>query len=134
MTNKEIFDLADHAVDKIDLVLGNYFELEQRNPVEKILLETVSQAVRKAKTEAFEEAAKEVCHLCKAGSLLQGGRGYDFYHPEASIEIREHGHVSVAGVCAANRIHLLRDSLVHTLSLYPPEPLMGVLGRPPVPD
>jgi hypothetical protein len=52
--NRKIFALADHAVDEIDLALGNEFELDARNRVEQILLKTVAQAIREAKVEAYD--------------------------------------------------------------------------------
>ena len=97
--NKRIFDLADHAVDEIDLALGNEFDLDARNRVEKILLETIGQTFREAQIEAYEKAEAAAIYAVVPSHITEYKSGEVF----AVGEGRQ---------IAAQAIVALKDSLV----------------------
>jgi hypothetical protein len=100
MENKRIYALADHAVDEVDLALGNEFDLAARNRVEKILLDLVAETAREATAEAYEEGIQKAQELRDTQHLRSL---WDDHHASGAEivldEMQEH-------------LHALKDSLV----------------------
>jgi len=70
----------------------------------------ISSAMRSLVSQAYEEAARAICHMCESGSVPAtkcDDHGYEHIYPEDP----EDGYAA-AERCHAADIHALKDSLV----------------------